>query len=702
MNARTPTHRQPRPHSFGLLAAYLTWLGSALACGDLGPSEPDARPRGRLSGTVRVGDPNGTSFVRGATVAIVPASAVATASTSISPLEDLSNWSVLRSLTSASGDFEVEVPAGRYFTFVLAEDDSPFWPGGEGSSRSVFVDPSETVSVSLTVAGRTSTSATFVGSKVCLGCHIKLDSIRTTRHFVGVRVPGRSDALQDTSRLLSVPPGLGFATVTDGDGDGQNDFEQGLTLVLDGQLIQLGFLPAAGTSKLTEGAELWMRLGTKTFPIALTYGGGFGNGEQRFVCRVDAFGRPMWRVEPGEPTHFVLPLAYVEGAPAGARWELRDLDSWKRPTGFAAPPASESFDVKCAGCHMTVVGFEGERALLAHEPEGGYDFDADGTSDQTVVGCESCHGPGSIHTALGGGFEGIVNPARLGPAARTLICGQCHLGGQGSYKPRSDAAIAWPAKADDERLERFAPGMGPKELFGLPSGESVLPRFGVGENGYYQVPDLSSDPGSYRDASAGFGSRFDHLRVSRRQYADFVRSAMYRNSTELLSCSSCHAPHGSSFPGQTKLDATDNSLCTSCHMGEYVTRGGLTASPSDRAASDRALLSHMATATFGLVGASMNAPDSKIEATSAELPRGRCITCHMPKTARSARWVVDQDGYVIEGDIRSHLFDAPSPAVAERMADAGLDPTPSGCVFCHRGPAKIDTKYPDFRSGGTR
>ncbi len=69
-------------------------------------------------------------------------------------------------------------------------------------------------------------------------------------------------------------------------------------------------------------------------------------------------------------------------------------------------------------------------------------FDTGGTMSritflEKTIGCESCHGPGSLHAAArqGGHAEvgvedlSIVNPKRLPRALREDVCAACHLSG---------------------------------------------------------------------------------------------------------------------------------------------------------------------------------------------------------------------------------------------------------------------------------
>lgn len=56
-------------------------------------------------------------------------------------------------------------------------------------------------------------------------------------------------------------------------------------------------------------------------------------------------------------------------------------------------------------------------------------------------------------------------------------------------------------------------------------------------------------------------------------------------------------------------------------------------------------------------------------------PVGRCTSCHMTKTAKSATWFDDPDGLRIEGDASSHVFDVVP-------IEPGTD-QPNACGECH-------------------
>lgn len=64
----------------------------------------------------------------------------------------------------------------------------------------------------------------------------------------------------------------------------------------------------------------------------------------------------------------------------------------------------------CSGCHTT--GMDPTQSAFAEEG----------------IGCEACHGPGKKHAASRRASD-IVNPARLSPTRRDMICESCHTAG---------------------------------------------------------------------------------------------------------------------------------------------------------------------------------------------------------------------------------------------------------------------------------
>ena len=100
--------------------------------------------------------------------------------------------------------------------------------------------------------------------------------------------------------------------------------------------------------------------------------------------------------------------------------------AWEMSPGYENNPLQQGFSrparflcVNCHAGHVSTVGGSIQK-LRIHEQ---------------AIGCERCHGPGSLHVerhtrnelALEGGDYTIVNPARLDRVRREAVCSQCHL-----------------------------------------------------------------------------------------------------------------------------------------------------------------------------------------------------------------------------------------------------------------------------------
>jgi predicted CXXCH cytochrome family protein len=135
------------------------------------------------------------------------------------------------------------------------------------------------------------------------------------------------------------------------------------------------------------------------------------------------------------------------------------------------------------------------------------------------TGCETCHGPGSIHVKSGGGAGSIVNP---GKSPET--CFQCHL---------------------DKRGE-----------FSLPSTHAVL----AGKVSCSDCHNLHEG-----DAIKGTGVSLESMnetctKCHSAQKGPFV----FEHGAMKEGCIACHAPHGS--VNQKMLLSRDANLCMRCHL----------------------------------------------------------------------------------------------------------------------------------------
>jgi predicted CXXCH cytochrome family protein len=142
------------------------------------------------------------------------------------------------------------------------------------------------------------------------------------------------------------------------------------------------------------------------------------------------------------------------------------------------------------------------------------------------------------------------------------------------------------------------------------------------------------------------------------QYSDFIRQGMARNGVVLMTCSSCHDPHGSEERAMLRFDPDLNEGCTSCH--------------SDDRFLDPYL--HLEEA----VGEPHDAlrPSELI-----------CTSCHMVRTATAGARVpelLDRSGgtepvQYFHGDRHSHRFNVPRRDVASVQPSAAT----LECALCH-------------------
>lgn len=143
---------------------------------------------------------------------------------------------------------------------------------------------------------------------------------------------------------------------------------------------------------------------------------------------------------------------------------------------------------------------------------------------QAAIGCERCHGPGSLHVAertaetlVDRVDNSIVNPKHISTELRAAICAQCHLQGEQRVTRRG------------RQLFEYRPG--------LPL-DSFVTHF-------VRHPDLVD-----LDRSVG---QFEQIQVSR----------CFTGSNGRLECTTCHDPH--SRPSAAAQDRFYAKKCLTCH-----------------------------------------------------------------------------------------------------------------------------------------
>ncbi|HVU23851.1 MAG TPA: cytochrome c3 family protein [Opitutus sp.] len=152
------------------------------------------------------------------------------------------------------------------------------------------------------------------------------------------------------------------------------------------------------------------------------------------------------------------------------------------------------------------------------------------------IGCESCHGPGSLHVKAGGGAGTIINP---GKSPET--CFQCHANLRGQ--------------------------------FALPNAHPVLA-------GHMSCSDCH-DPheGNARPEGGAKLARLNEscLKCHAQQSGPYV----FEHEALREGCVTCHSPHGS--VNAKMLRVRNQNLCLQCHFQQQTAAGQLLIGGRDHA-----------------------------------------------------------------------------------------------------------------------
>jgi len=189
---------------------------------------------------------------------------------------------------------------------------------------------------------------------------------------------------------------------------------------------------------------------------------------------------------------------------------------WDLSPGYDANPVhfTRRIDARCLFCHSHEVRPIEHTTNRYQQPPFG----------QLAIGCERCHGPGSLHAAESrlamppGEIDyTIVNPRHLSPVLRDAICEQCHLQGEATILRRG------------RTLADYRPG--------LPLHEYLLV--------FVRPPEL--------DEPTKIVGHVEQMR----------QSACYIKSNGQFSCTSCHDPHRA--PAAAEAVKFYEERCRNCH-----------------------------------------------------------------------------------------------------------------------------------------
>jgi hypothetical protein len=503
-------------------------------------------------------------------------------------------------------------------------------------------------------------SNAYVGSERCGWCH---------GPYLPAKVHGtyHADWLSTTHGKTGQVLPSDNTLVCDSDGDGENDFREGIdmgVLTAWSQYTVAGgasgdFAPVLGFDLL--GAVYTVRIGLRTFEVDRI--AGVGRYKQLYLTRM-------------ENARYVLPVEYDVAAKTWRPFEPENWFLWIDGDGngridpsetvtaplyassaddpVGAGRTGDAWERRCAGCHVTGL------TTIAVNPAGEFiiQYGEDG------VGCEACHGPGYLHaTDMGGkGYPDrlIVNPKKLAREACRDICMSCHSRGISAGSVNGDF-LEYPWRADGMA---FLPGQPLTEAFTLSAR-----------------PDENLHPLQGNETHMGLsGSRYGAWSVD---------------------CQDCHGAHDA-----VNLSQVASTIATP-NSGDYTViftarggtpgSGGLMGDASDGAYTDICEVCHTRTAYF------RNDPSTPL---TGHFNGEVCTTCH--PHSRGFRFAFSGGGGSLACDVcHGSLFlamrDASATSYHHRLDDAAAayptDATVKRCLSCHVDHAVFQ---PDLNAAGGR
>ena len=535
--------------------------------------------------------------------------------------------------TDKKGAFAIaKVDDGKYFVYVEPTNDK-YLPGGDLATKSKTAAELAAKSLAIQVSGKSPAGATFVGSSACLKCHAGYKDMGKTLHKIGITVVDKPSKLQDHSRFPDFNNGLKRLSAGTKFYFSGFDKTRGFDKYLISEKMPADPASVNFTATFFKDKDGKLRFRTenakdaadapRVYTVEMTYGGGLY--KQRYLYRSGANLFPFVQYNP---------LGDESFADRG-RKPFRDYhadwlfnDETKKLTD---PPTKKSFESECASCHyngysLTPTVGGGFVAGAVNDPNGEADIDGDGVPNELNIGCENCHGPGSVHvqSAKADKSATIVNPRKLAAERATVICNQCHSRPQGTLK-------------NDQPVNK--------------ENRMLIP--GISRNDYLANHTTREDA-----AQKDFWGDGVHSKSHHQQGTDLVRSKKYINGNQLMTCADCHDPHGKSrVKHQLRQEVRDgkNSLCASCHK-------------------DIKTKTHTA-AKVGMEHEQINCVDchvTKTMQTGAGLGKG------LARKDGKNYWM---------NDISSHLFDVPrknSKAVAGVEPGKAMPiPYTNACGECH-------------------
>jgi predicted CXXCH cytochrome family protein len=225
-------------------------------------------------------------------------------------------------------------------------------------------------------------------------------------------------------------------------------------------------------------------------------------------------------------------LWWAAGSAAGLTLVLFSCSNFESNRAIMAPPSIPGAEFvgseECATCHEAITKDFRTATHARLKAEG---------ANAKNMGCESCHGPGSLHVKSGGERNKIVNPRRS-PAT----CFQCHTEVRAAFQlPHHHPVLEGKVScADCHNPHR---------------GDAVK---GGGTN----LPQSLKGGGT---ALLGHNETCFQCHTAQRGPFVFEHEAIREG------CVSCHSPHGS--VNQRMLTQRNANLCLKCHFQQQTSDG---------------------------------------------------------------------------------------------------------------------------------
>ncbi len=318
--------------------------------------------------------------------------------------------------------------------------------------------------------------------------------------------------------------------------------------------------------------------------VAFVYG---SRWKQRYFAR-------MRDPQTGLPDYYALPAQWDVANRKWSPYHVPQNADWRVPH-YGESNQQRPTGPLCDGCHS--VNYN----IATHQVT------------EWNVGCEKCHGPGSLHVAHPTKIN-IVNPDALDSVRANDICIQCHSQGRPVANP-----IAVTSGDAHPQYYDWPVGYLPGERL---ADHWKLEELRYGVTNFYQFADLSAHK-------------------NRMQGNDFVQSNMYHRE---IRCFDCHDVHSNQNPSE--LIARGNQLCLTCHTAKNP--AGLKGTASEHthhapgSAGSQCTACHMPKIAETLKNTYVSSHTFRFISPTLTLQFGipnPCTSCH---TDKSSAWALDQ------------------------------------------------------------